>query len=379
VCIGDGGERKNLNVSKLQTYSGINLIEAENVLPGDIIVLSGIEDVKIGDTICTRDAPKALPRIVIDEPTVAMRFSVNTSPLAGTEGKNPISTQLLERLKKETLKNVSLQVDEENIGGGFLVRSRGEFQPVILIEMLRREGCELGVTRPEVIFKYKDGKKLEPIEHLDIDCAEAYAGNVTIKLSGHKGRMLAYTSHEGGRVHLEFSVPSRALIGYRDQFLTDTKGSGIMNASMSGYEEYRGDFDEFSNGFLVSDQAGKGVTYGLYNLEPHGQLFITPGESVYEGMIVGQHNQDFDLVVNPSKEKNLSNIRSVLKDEALTLTPIQPMTLERAILLLQNEEMVEVTPKSIRVRKIILSAVDRKKKRAGVGLLTFIAGTTGRA
>ena len=245
--------------------------------------------------------------------------------------------------------------------------------------MLRREGCELGVTRPEVIFKYKDGKKLEPIEHLDIDCAEAYAGNVTIKLSGHKGRMLAYTSHEGGRVHLEFSVPSRALIGYRDQFLTDTKGTGFMNASMSGYEEYRGDFDEFSNSVLVSDQAGKGVTYGLYNLEPHGQLFITPGESVYEGMIVGQHNQDFDLVVNPSKEKNLSNMRSVLKDEALTLTPIQPMTLERAIMLLQNEEMVEVTPKSIRVRKIILSAVDRKKKRAGVGLLTFIAGTTGRA
>jgi len=361
VCIGENEARKNLNVSKLQTYDGIKLVEAESAESGDIIVLSGIEDVKIGDTICTRDAPKALPRIVIDEPTVSMRFSVNTSPIAGTEGKNPTSTVLLERLRKETLKNVSLQVDEENVGGGFLVRGRGEFQLVILIEMLRREGLELGVTRPEVIFKFKDGKKLEPIEHVYIDCAEVYAGNVTVKLSGHKGRMLTYTSHDGGRVHLEFSVPSRALIGYRDQFLTDTKGTGIMNAIISGYEEYRGDFGEFTNGFLVSDQAGKGVTYGLYHLEPHGQLFITPGEPVYEGMIVGQHNLAFDLVVNPSKEKKLSNMRSVLKDEALTLTPIQPMTLERAILLLHEDEMVEVTPKSVRVRKIILSEIDRKK------------------
>ena len=361
VCIGENDARKNLNVSKLQTYDGVKLVEAESAESGDIIVLSGIEDVTIGDTICTRDSPKALPRIVIDEPTVSMRFSVNTSPIAGTEGKNPTSTVLLERLKKETLKNVSLKVDEENVGGGFLVRGRGEFQLVILIEMLRREGFELGVTRPEVIFKFKDGKKLEPIEHVYIDCAEVYAGNVTVKLSGHKGRMLTYTSHDGGRVHLEFSVPSRALIGYRDQFLTDTKGTGIMNAIISGYEEYRGDFGEFTNGFLVSDQAGKGVTYGLYHLEPHGQLFITPGEPVYEGMIVGQHNLAFDLVVNPSKEKKLSNMRSVLKDEALTLTPIQPMTLERAILLLHEDEMVEITPKSVRVRKIILSEMDRKK------------------
>ena len=361
VCIGENGAPKPLSVSKLQAYSGVKLVEAESAEPGDIIVLSGIDDVKIGDTICNREGPKALPRIVIDEPTVSMRFSINTSPLAGTEGKNPTSTALLERLKKETLKNVSLQVDEENIGGGFMVRGRGEFQLVILIEMLRREGYELGVTRPEVIFKYKDGVKLEPIEHVYIDCAEVYAGNVTVKLSGHKGRMLTYTSHDGGRVHMEFSVPSRALIGYRDQFLTDTKGTGIMNTNMSGYEEYRGDFNEFTNGFLVSDQSGKGVTYGLYHLEPHGQLFITPGEPVYEGMIVGQHNLEFDLVVNPSKEKKLSNMRSVLKDEALTLTPIQPMTLERAILLLHEDEMVEVTPKSIRVRKIILNALDRKK------------------
>ncbi len=361
VCIGEGDTRKNLSISKLQTHEGIKLVDAVTADSGDIIVLSGIEDVKIGDTICTRDAPKALPRIVIDEPTVSMRFSVNTSPLAGTEGKNPTSTQLLERLKKETLKNVSLLVDSENIGGGFLVRGRGEFQLVILIETLRREGYELGVTRPEVIFKYEDGKKLEPIEHVYIDCAEVYAGNVTMELSGHKGRMLTYTSHGGGRVHLEFSVPSRALLGYRDRFLTDTKGTGIMNAIITGFEEYRGDFNEFTNGFLVSDHNGVGVTYGLYHLEPHGYLFIVAGEPVYEGMIVGQHNLQFDLVVNPSKEKKLSNMRSTTKDEALTLTPIQPMTLERAILLLHEDEMVEVTPKSIRVRKIILSELDRKK------------------
>ena len=362
VCIGEGDARKNLSITKLQTHEGTKLVDADTAESGDIIVLSGIEDVKIGDTICTRDAPKALPRIVIDEPTVSMRFSVNTSPLAGTEGKNPTSTQLLERLKKETLKNVSLLVDSENIGGGFLVRGRGEFQLVILIETLRREGYELGVTRPEVIFKYENGVKLEPIEHVYIDCAEVYAGNVTTELAGHKGRMLTYTSHGGGRVHLEFSVPSRALLGYRDRFLTDTKGTGIMNAIISGFEEYRGDFAEFTNGFLVSDHNGVGVTYGLYHLEPHGNLFIVAGEPVYEGMIVGQHNLQFDLVVNPSKEKKLSNMRSTTKDEALTLTPIQPMTLERAILILHEEEMVEVTPKSIRVRKIILSELERKKQ-----------------
>ena len=202
---------------------------------------------------------------------------------------------------------------------------------------------------------------MEPIEHVYIDCAEVYAGNVTMKLNSHKGRMFAYTSQAGGRVHLEFSVPSRALLGYRDEFLTDTKGTGIMNTIFAGFEEYRGDFDEYTNGFLVSDHNGVGVTYGLFHLEPHGYLYIVAGEPVYEGMVIGQHNLRFDLVVNPSKEKKLSNMRSTTKDEALTLTPIQPMTLERAILLLQEEEMVEVTPKSVRIRKILLSEIERKK------------------
>lgn len=360
VCIGEGDVREALNVSKLHTYSGVKLVETDSAEPGDIVVLSGIENVHIGDTICTRDSPKALKRIVIDEPTVSMRFFVNTSPLSGLEGKNVTSMKLYERLRKETLNNVSIQVEEAKVGGGFIVRGRGEFQMVILIEMLRREDFEISVCRPQVIFKYEDGKKLEPIEHLFVDCNEAFAGVVTEKLSARKGRMLAYTCHDGGRVHLEFSVPSRALIGYRDLFLTDTKGTGIMNSLLAGYEEYRGDIVDRFTGSIVADRSGNCITYGLYHLEPRGRLFVVPGDPVYEGMVVGEHNLDQELVVNPCKEKKLSNMRSVLKDEALTLTPIQPMTLERAILMLQEDEMVEVTPKAVRLRKIILTYLDRK-------------------
>ncbi|HUW69413.1 MAG TPA: translational GTPase TypA [bacterium] len=363
VCIGDGGGREALSVSKLHTYAGVKLVEAESAETGDIIVLSGIENVHIGDTICTRDAPKALPRLIVDEPTVAMRFFVNTSPFSGMDGKKVQSLKLLERLRKETLNNVSIQVEEAKTGGGFIVRGRGEFQMVILIEMLRRDGFELCVSRPEVIFKYKDGVKLEPIEHLFVDCAEGFAGIVTDKLSARKGRMISYTSHDGARVRLEFSVPSRALIGYRDTFLTDTKGTGMMNSYLSGYEEYRGDIINRFTGSLVSDRVGAAVTYGLYHLEPRGRLFITPGEQVYEGMVVGEHNLDSELDVNPCKEKKLSNMRSVLKDEALTLTPIQPMTLERAIQFLADDEMVEVTPHFIRLRKTILAFQDRKCSR----------------
>jgi GTP-binding protein len=360
VCIGEGDVREILNVSKLHTYSGVKLVEAESAEPGDIIVLSGIENVHIGDTICTRESPKALPRITIDEPTVSMRFYVNTSPLSGMDGKNVQSGKLFDRLRKETLKNVSIQIEEVAGGGGYNVRGRGEFQLVILIEMLRREDFEICVSRPEVIFKHKDGAKLEPIENLFVDCNENFASIVTDKLLARKSRMLSYSCHDGGRVHLEFSVPTRALIGYRDTFLTDTKGTGIMNTYFLGYEPYRGDFNERFTGFLVSDRSGNGVTYGLYHLEPRGQLFVVPGDPVYEGMIVGVHNLDSDLVVNPSKEKKLSNMRSVLKDEALTLTPIQPMTLERAIQYLQEEEMVEVTPHAVRLRKTILSFTERK-------------------
>jgi GTP-binding protein len=361
VCIGEGDAREPLSVTKLHTYAGAKLVEADSAEPGDIVVLSGIENVHIGDTICTREFPKALKRIVIDEPTVSMRFFVNTSPLSGLEGKNVQSLKLLERLRKETLNNVSIQVEEA--GAGYIVRGRGEFQLVILIETLRREDFEVCVGRPHVILKQKDGKTLEPIEHLFVDCNEAFVGVVTEKLSSRKGRMLAYTNHDGGRAHLEFSVPSRALIGYRDLFLTDTKGTGIMNSYLSGYEEYRGDFIDRFTGSMVSDRSGRAVIYGLYHLEPRGRLFVVPGDRVYEGMIVGEHNLDTELNVNPCKEKKLSNMRSVSKDEALTLTPIQPLTLERAIQYLADDEMVEVTPRSIRLRKSILLAADREYDR----------------
>jgi GTP-binding protein len=366
VCIGEDGVKRPLNVSKLQTYVGPKLVESQGAEPGDIVVLAGIEDVHIGDTICTKEYPKALPRIMVDEPTISMRFAVNTSPMSGREGTQVTTSKLLERLRKETLKNVSIQVEETGIAGQYRVKGRGEFQLVILIEMLRREGFELCVGRPEVIYKSEGGKRLEPIEMLFVDCDERFAGIVTERLSGRKGRMIAYHSHAGGRVRLEFSVPSRALIGYRDGFLTDTKGTGILNSYLSGYEEYRGDFIDRFTGSLVSDRSGEAVTYGLYHLEPRGRLFVVPGDPIYEGMVVGEHNLDQDLNVNPAKPKKLSNMRSVLKDEALTLTPIQSMTLERAIQFIRDDEMVEVTPSSIRIRKAILSFQDRKSARRTV-------------
>jgi GTP-binding protein len=360
VCIGDDAVKRPLNVSKLQTYIGPKLAPSEGAEPGDIVVLSGIDDVHIGDTICTMEYPKALKRIIVDEPTISMRFAINTSPMSGQEGTQVTTSKLIERLRKETLKNVSIQVEESGVAGYYRVKGRGEFQLVILIEMLRREGFELCVGRPEVIYRYEGGKKLEPIEHLFVDCSEGFAGIVTERLSGRKGRMIAYLSHSGGRVRLEFSVPTRALIGYRDLFLTDTKGTGILNSYLSGYEEYRGDFIDRFTGSLVSDRRGNAVTYGLYHLEPRGRLFVVPGDPVYEGMVVGEHNLDSDLNVNPAKPKKLSNMRSVLKDEALTLTPIQAMTLEKAIQFIRDDEMVEVTPSSIRIRKAILSYQDRK-------------------
>ncbi len=367
VCIGEDGAMRPLSVSKLQAYVGPRLVETTGAESGDIVVLAGIDDVHIGDTICTRESPRPLKRIVVDEPTISMRFAVNTSPMSGREGTLVTTSRLIERLRKETLKNVSLQVEESGAAGCYRVKGRGEFQLVILIETLRREGFELCVGRPEAIFRVEGGKRLEPIENLSVDCGEDFAGIVTERLSSRKGRMLAYLAHGGGRVRMEFSVPTRSLIGYRDIFLTDTKGTGILNSYLSGYEEYRGDFIDRFTGSLVSDRSGEAVTYGLYHLEPRGRLFVVPGDPVYEGMVVGEHNLDSDLNVNPAKPKKLSNMRSVLKDEALTLTPIQAMTLERAIQFIRDDEMVEVTPKSVRIRKAILSYQDRKSARRGDG------------
>lgn len=360
ACIGEDGAPRPLRVSRLQVYDGLALADVERAEPGDIVVLAGIEDVTIGDTICTREAPAALPRIRVDEPTVAMRFGINTSPLAGREGKIVQSRAIQERLVRESLRNVAIRVEDTPDKDAFLVKGRGEFQMAILIETMRREGFELSVGRPEVILK-KDaaGKTLEPMEHLYVDCDETFMGVVTDKLAQRKGRLLNCANSGTGRVRLEFSVPSRGLIGYRDEFLTDTKGTGIMNSYLEGYEEWRGDFPTRFTGSIVADRPGSAVAYALFNLEPRGSLFVEPGDPVYEGMIVGEHNRDNDIDVNATKEKKLTNLRAAGKDENVILTPVRRMTLERALHFVREDEQVEVTPQSIRLRKSELSALKR--------------------
>lgn len=363
VCINEAGKALPLKISKLQIYDGVNFKETDIVEAGDIAILAGIEDVHIGDTICNKEYPKALKRIAVDEPTISMMFSINTSPLSGREGKIVQSNKIRERLMKETLSNVALKVEDTKEGDSFIVKGRGEFQMVILIETMRREGYELSVGRPQVIFRRIDGKLHEPIEHLFIDCDENFVGIVSEKLSKRKGRMINLVNHGTGRVRVEFSIPSRSLIGYRNEFLTDTRGTGIMNSYLQGYEEHRGEFPARLTGSLVSDRMGEALSYSLYNLEPRGTLFCIPNDQVYEGMIVGEHNRDNDLDVNPTKGKKLSNMRASGKDESMILTPVTPMTLEKAIDFIKDDELVEVTPKNIRLRKSILSSQTRHTNR----------------
>jgi len=362
VCINDKGDHLPLKISRLQVYDGMNLKEVEAAEPGDIVVLSGIEDVKIGDTICNREHPKHLKRITVDEPTISMEFTINTSPLSGKEGKIVQSGKIRERLIKETLKNVAVRFEQTDDKERFVVKGRGEFQMAILIETMRREGFELSVGRPKVIYKHSNGAMFEPIEKLFVDCDADFFGVVTEKLSIRKGRLTHLVNNGSGRVRGEFSIPSRALIGFRDEFLTDTKGTGIMNTLFSGYEPFRGEFPIRFTGSIVSDRKGNSVAYALYHLEPRGRLFIVPGEPVYEGMIIGEHNKDGDINVNPSKEKKLTNIRAAGKDESTVCSPVQPMTLERAINFIKDDEMVEVTPRSIRLHKRVLSVNKRKHK-----------------
>ncbi|MBN1906811.1 MAG: translational GTPase TypA [Deltaproteobacteria bacterium] len=359
VCMGENESEIPLKVTKIQVYEGVSLKEVQQAGPGDIVVLSGIDDVKIGDTICNREFPKALKRITVEEPTVSMRFTINTSPLAGKEGKYVQSSKIKERLFKETLRNVAIKVDESDERDSFNVKGRGEFQLAILIETMRREGYEFCVGRPEVILKEKDGRKQEPIEHLYIDADEAFMGIITEKLSQRKGKMLNLSNSGTGRVRMEFTVPSRGLIGFRDDFLTVTRGTGIMNSYLEGFEDYRGDFPSRFSGSIVSDRQGESVAYALFNLEPRGRLFIVPGEQVYEGMVIGEHNRDNDINVNPCKEKKLSNMRAAGKDDNILLSPARPLTLESAIVFIRDDEMVEITPKSIRLRKVELSSQKR--------------------
>ncbi|MCC6220780.1 MAG: translational GTPase TypA [Deltaproteobacteria bacterium] len=352
VCIKEGNKCVPMKLSSAQVYHGLKFETQNLITAGEIAILSGAEDVEIGDTICNKAAPSALKRISVDEPTISMLFTINSSPFSGQEGTYVQSTRIAERLFKETLHNVALRVEEGEASETFIVKGRGEFQMAILIETMRREGFELSVGRPKIIFREKDGQTLEPIEHLFIDCEDVYTGIITEKLSLRKGRMINLVNHGSGRVRLEFTLPSRSLIGYRSEFLTDTKGTGIMNSILSGYEPFRGDFPTRASGSLVSDRQGEAIPYALFHLLPRGRLFVRPGERVYEGMVIGEHNRDNDLFVNPCKTKKLTNVRASGRDDSITLPPIQPLTLEQAIEFINDDEWVEVTPKNIRMRKI---------------------------
>jgi GTP-binding protein len=363
VCLGASGEPMPLTVSQIQVYEGTKLRNMDEVQPGDIVVLAGIEEVKIGDTICNRERLAALPRISVDEPTVSMKFTINTSPLGGRDGTYVQLSRIHARLVKEARSNVAIQVEKGDELDSILVKGRGEFQLAILIETMRREGYEFCVGRPEVIYRYENNRKLEPMERLLVDCEERFLGAVTEKLLLRKGKMTHLVNNGKGRVRMEFSAPSRTLIGYRDEFLTDTRGTGIMHTLFDGYEDFRGECLSRFTGSIVADRSGHAVPYALFNLEPRGRLFTVPGDPVYEGMIIGEHNRAEDIDVNPCKEKKLSNMRAAGKDENVILSPVKPLTLEQAISFIRDDELVEVTPLAIRMRKTVLSAQKRHTLR----------------
>ncbi|MBO4877383.1 MAG: translational GTPase TypA [Ruminococcus sp.] len=360
------GSKKNYNakiVSLLQ-IQGLNRVPVQEAKVGDIVWISGIENITIGDTICSTEAPEPLPFVKISEPTVEMTFSVNDSPFAGKEGKFVTSRQLRERLFRELLKDVSLRVEETDSTDSFRVAGRGEMHLSILIENMRREGYELSVSTPRVLYKTgEDGRKLEPIERLVIDVPEDCVGSVMEKMGTRKGELVAMHP-QGSRMRIEFKVPSRGLFGYKSEFLTDTRGEGIMSHVFDGYEPYKGDIDRRSTGSLVSFETGEAVTYGLYNAQERGQLFIPAGTPVYEGMVVGASPKTDDLVVNVCKRKHLTNTRASGSDDALRLVPHRILSLEDCLEFLADDELLEVTPESLRIRKRELSNTQRAKNRA---------------
>lgn len=341
-----------LKISALQVYDGLRLSSVDQAQAGEIVILAGVENVTIGDTICERDKPMPLPRIAVEDPTISMIFCVNSSPLAGRDGTFVQSRKIFERLEKECLHNVALRLECGDDSDSFQLLGRGEFQMAILIETMRREGFEFSVGRPTVLLKTDIyGNTTEAVERVYIDCNESFTGIVTEKLAMRKGRLENLTNKGTGRVRLEFSVPTRGLIGYRGEFLTDTRGTGIMSSYLSGYEAFRGDIVSRLGGSLVSDRPGESVAYALFHLEPRGELFILPGVCVYEGMIVGEHNRENDLDVNVCRSKKLSNMRAAGKDENIILRPVLPLTVEKAIEYIRDDELVEITPNTIRVRK----------------------------
>ena len=365
---GENSIQRGIKFSACYTFSGLRKIQVQRLEAGDIIAVSGVDGVLIGDTISAEDNPKPLPRIRIDEPTVSMIFYVNTSPFAGREGKYLTSRHLSERLQNETLGNVSLQVKPTERADAFEVRGRGELQMAVLIETMRREGFEFMVSRPRVITRQENGKVLEPMERVFIDIPEDKVGIVTEKLSKRKGRMTHMQNHGHGRVTMEFLIPSRGLIGFRSQFLTDTKGAGIMNALFHGHAEWFGPIPQRSNGALVADRSGRVTAYASFAMVDRGELFIKVGTEVYAGMIIGERNRSEDLVVNITREKKLTNMRASTSDMTVVLRPPRLLSLDQSIEFIAEEELVEVTPQNIRLRKMELDAgkraVARKREKA---------------
>ena len=354
----DGSIQKT-RITKMFSFEGLKRVDETIGKTGDVLAIAGVEGITIGETVTSAENPKPLPKIQIDEPTIAMSFMVNNSPFAGREGQYVTSRNLRDRLDKELLTNVSIKVEEAGGPDVFKVMGRGELQLAILIEMMRREGFELQVGKPEIITKEIDGKKHEPLELLVIDCPEEFIGVVIEKMGSRKGKMTKMINNGSGRVRLEFEVPSRGLIGIRSEMLTDTKGMAIMNSLFHGYIEWQGEIEMRPTGSLVSDRAGVATSYSIYNMQERGVIFIEPTREVYEGMIIGENARNSDLDVNIVKEKKLTNMRASSADDAIRLIPPRLMNLEQAIEFVNEDELVEVTPKSIRLRKKILKANQR--------------------
>ncbi len=354
----DGSLHKT-RITKLYSFEGLKRVDETIGRPGDVLAIAGVEGITIGETVTSAETPKPLPNIQIDEPTIAMTFTINNSPFAGREGTFVTSRNLRDRLDKELLTNVSIRVEEAGGPDAFKVMGRGELQLAILIEMMRREGYELQVGKPEILTRTIDGKLHEPLELLVIDCPEEFIGVVIEKMGSRKGKMTKMVNNGSGRVRLEFHVPSRGLIGIRSEMLTDTKGMAIMNSLFHGYIEWQGEIEMRPTGSLVSDRAGVATGYAIYNLQERGVIFIAAGTEVYEGMIIGENARNSDLDVNIVKEKKLTNMRASTSDEAIRLIPPRVLNLEQAIEFIQEDEFVEVTPKSIRLRKKVLKANQR--------------------
>src|SRR5713226_8564271 len=353
------GSLQKTRITKLYSFEGLKRVDETEGHPGELLAIAGVEGITIGETVTSAEDPKPLLHIQIDEPTIAMTFTVNTSPFAGREGTYVTSRNLRDRLDKELLTNVSIRVEEAGGPDAFKVMGRGELQLAILIEMMRREGYELMVGKPEILTRKVDGKVQEPVELLVIDCPESFLGVVIEKLGSRKGKMNKMVNHGSGRVRLEFMIPSRGLIGLRSDILTDTRGTAIMNSLFHGYIEWQGEIPTRPTGSLVADRAGKATGYAIFNLQERGEIFVTPGTEIYQGMIIGENARDKDLDVNIVKEKKLTNMRASTADEAIRLVPPRILNLEQAIEFIRDDEYVEVTPQCIRLRKKVLKSNQR--------------------